>query len=103
VVNFAVTIALDPTDIELKGGLTATANILVESNENVLLIPNRAVRGSRGDYWADVVVNEETMETEQRTIEIGVQNARYTEVVSGLQEGEKVLEEVIESSSGFFG
>jgi hypothetical protein len=33
----------------------------------------------------------------------GAQSARYTEVVSGLQEGEKVLEEVIESSSGFFG
>jgi RND family efflux transporter MFP subunit len=103
VVNFAVTIALDPTDIDLKGGLTATANILVESNENVLMIPNRAVRGSHGNYYADVVVNEETMETERRTIEIGVQNARYTEVVSGLQEGEKVLEEVIQSSSGFFG
>jgi multidrug efflux pump subunit AcrA (membrane-fusion protein) len=103
VVNFAVTIALDPTDIELKGGLTATANILVENNENVLLIPNRAVRGSHGDYWVDVVVNEETMETERRTIVPGAQSARYTEVVSGLQEGEKVLEEVIESSSGFFG
>jgi RND family efflux transporter MFP subunit len=103
VVNFAVTIALDPTDIELKGGLTATANILVENNENVLLIPNRAVRGSHGDYWVDVVVNEDTMETERRTIVPGAQSARYTEVVSGLQEGEKVLEEVIESSSGFFG
>jgi RND family efflux transporter MFP subunit len=104
VVNFAVTIALDPSDIELKGGLTATANILVENNENVLLIPNRAVRGSRGDYWVDVVVNEETMETEQRTIVPGVQNARYTEVVSGLEEGEKVLEEVIGSgSTGLFG
>jgi RND family efflux transporter MFP subunit len=103
VVNFAVTIALDPSDIELKGGLTATANILVENDENVLLIPNRAVRGSHGDYWAEVVVNEETMETERRAIVIGAQNARYTEVVSGLQEGEKVLEEVIESSSGFFG
>lgn len=103
VVNFAVTIALEPTDIKLKGGLTATANILVENNEDVLLIPNRAVRGSRGDYWVDVVVNEETMETERRVIVPGAQSVRYTEVVSGLEEGEKVLEEVIESSSGFFG
>ena len=104
VVNFAVTIMLDPTDIELKGELTATANILVANNKDVLLIPNRAVRGSRGDYWADVVVNEETMDTERRTIVIGAQNARYTEVVSGLQEGEKVLEDVIGSgSTGLFG
>jgi multidrug efflux pump subunit AcrA (membrane-fusion protein) len=103
VVNFAVTIALDPTDIDLKGGLTATANILVENNENVLLIPNRAVRGSRGDYWVDVVVNEETMETERRAIVPGTQNARYTEVVSGLEEGEKVLEEIYDSgSNGIF-
>jgi hypothetical protein len=34
----------------------------------------------------------------------GVQNVRYTEVVSGLEEGEKVIEENLDSgSSGFFG
>jgi HlyD family secretion protein len=104
VVNFAVTIALDPSDVELKGGLTATANIQVENNMNVLMVPNRAVRGSRGNYWVEVVINEETMETEQRSIVPGVQNARYTEVISGLQEGEKVVEEPYDSgSTGLFG
>jgi hypothetical protein len=44
------------------------------------------------------------METEQRSIVPGVQNARYTEVISGLQEGEKVVEEPYDSgSTGLFG
>jgi HlyD family secretion protein len=104
VVNFAVTIALDPGEVETKGGLTATANILVQNEENVLMVPNRVVRGSRGNYYAEVVVNESTMETEQRPIVTGAQNAQYTVIVSGLQEGEKVLEEPYNSSStGFFG
>jgi HlyD family secretion protein len=104
VVNFAVTIALDPSDVELKGGLTATANIQVENNINVLMVPNRAVRGSRGNYWVEVVTNEGTMETEQRSIVPGAQNARYTEVISGLQEGEKVVEEPYDTgSTGLFG
>jgi HlyD family secretion protein len=103
-VNFAVTIALDPSDVELKGGLTATANIQVENNINVLMVPNRAVRGSRGNYWVEVVTNEGTMETEQRSIVPGAQNARYTEVISGLQEGEKVVEEPYDTgSTGLFG
>jgi HlyD family secretion protein len=104
VVTFAVTIALDPSDVELKGGLTATANILVQNEKSVLMVPNRAVRGTRGNYYAEVVVNESTLETAKRPIVTGVQNAKYTEIVSGLQEGEKVIEEPYDSgSSGLFG
>jgi HlyD family secretion protein len=55
VVEFPVTISLEPTETELKGGLTATADVIVEKHENVLLIPNRSVKGSPGDYWVEVV------------------------------------------------
>lgn len=91
VVEFPITISLDPSEIELKGGLTATADIIVEKHENVLLIPNRAIKGSPGDYWVEVVIDEETLATEKRPVELGAQNEDFTEVLSGLSEGEKVL------------
>ena len=93
VVEFAVTIALDPTETELKGGLTATADIIVEKHENVLLIPNRSVKGLPGDYWVEVVIDEQKLTTEQRHIDIGAQNENSSEVVSGLKEGEKIIVE----------
>jgi len=93
VVNFSVTIDLDPTEVELKGGLTATADIIVEKHENVLLVPNGAIKGSPGDYWVEVVIDEATGETEKRQVVLGAQNDYFTEVTSGLEEGEKIITE----------
>ena len=93
VVEFAVTIALDPTETELKGGLTATADIIVEKHENVLLIPNRSIKGSPGDYWVDTVLDEDKVTTEKRPVVLGAQNEQFSEVISGLKEGEKIVVE----------
>ncbi|MBM4452982.1 MAG: HlyD family efflux transporter periplasmic adaptor subunit [Chloroflexi bacterium] len=91
ILNFAVTIALEPTDVELKGGLTATGDIIVDKREDVLLIPNRVVKGSPGEQWVEVMVDEAKKITEKRAIKIGIQNERFSEVVEGLKEGEKVV------------
>ncbi|UCH51580.1 MAG: efflux RND transporter periplasmic adaptor subunit [Chloroflexota bacterium] len=93
VVEFPVTISLEPTEIELKGGLTATADIIVEKHENVLLIPNRSIKGSPGDYWVEVVLDEKGMTTEKRPVELGAQNEQFSVVISGLNEGEKIIVE----------
>jgi RND family efflux transporter MFP subunit len=93
VVEFPVTISMDPTETELKGGLTATADIIVEKHENVLLVPNRSIKGSPGDYWVEVVLDEKTMTTEKRPVELGAQNEQSSEVISGLSEGEKIIVE----------
>ncbi len=90
VVNYKITIKLDPNATELKGGLTATANIIVDSKKSVLLIPNGAIKGTRGNYWTQVVTVK-TKETEKRPITLGLQSELFSEVISGLNEGEKVL------------
>ncbi len=91
VVEFAVTIALDPTDIELKGGLTATADIIVAERSNVLLIPKDAVLQTPAGTFVAVVKDMTTAEPERRQVELGVQDYQFAEVISGLSEGEKVL------------
>ncbi len=93
VVEFPVTIALEPPGTELKGGLTASADIVVESHRNVLLLPNRAIKGSPGAYYVEVIIDEEKGVTEKRPVEIGAQGTNLTEVVSGLKEGERVVME----------
>jgi multidrug efflux pump subunit AcrA (membrane-fusion protein) len=79
----------------LRGGLTATADIITGLRENVLQVPNRAIKGLAGDYWVDVVTKASTAATEKRAVKTGVQNKRNTEIISGLKEGEQVLIEAI--------
>ena len=93
VVEFPVTISLLPTETELKGGLTATADIIIDEHKDVLLVPNRAIKGSVGNYWVDVVIDEEKITTEKRPVVLGAQNEQFTEIISGLSQGEKVIVE----------
>ncbi len=90
VVKFSITIKLDPTDVELKGGLTATADIAVASIQNVLLVPVSAITTTPTGSFVTVIINEATGQTEKRKITVGNQNYRFAEVVSGLKEGDKV-------------
>ena len=102
VVEFAVTISLEPTEVELRGGLTANADIVVERHQNVLLVPNRAIKGSPGDYWVEVVIDEITGETEKRQVVLGAQSEQFSEVISGLYEGEKVIVEATRGGTRSF-
>ncbi len=97
VVNFPVEIYMDKDENTegLRGGLTATADIITGMRENVLQVPNRAIKGLSGDYWVDVVLDASSAKTEKRPVKTGVQNKKNTEIVSGLKEGEMVLIETI--------
>ena len=93
VVEFPVTISLEPTETELKGGLTATADIIIDEHKDILIVPNRAIKGSVGNYWVDVVIDEKKVTTEKRPVVTGAQNEQFTEIISGLSQGEKVIAE----------
>lgn len=49
VVNFPVTVEITDADELVRPGMTAAVNIIVEQIEDVLLIPNRAVRVREGE------------------------------------------------------
>jgi len=88
VVSYKATITLENPGGELRDGMSASADIILEQRSNVLLVPNRAIRGSWENPYVEVVVNGDT---EQREITIGVSDGAYTEVLSGLDEGEEVI------------
>ncbi len=92
VVKFPVTIKLDPTDIALKGSLTATADISIYSVENVLLVPLSAVTTTSAGSFV-TVVDVATGKQEKRQVTIGNKNLQFAEVLSGLKEGDKVIVE----------
>lgn len=88
VVFYKTTITLENPDEELKDGMSATAEIIIEQHNDVLLIPNRAIQGSWENPFVEVVTDEQI---EKRQISIGLSDGIYTEVLSGLEEGEEVI------------
>lgn len=81
--------AASSTNIRLSEGMTVTVTIPVESRINALLAPNGAITTKSGQATVTVVKPDGT--NEERAIQTGISNWQYTEVISGLTEGEKVL------------
>jgi len=100
VVSYKTTITLENPDEELRDGMSATAEIIDERRENVLLVPNRAIQGSWDEPWVEVVVGEEI---EQREVVLGLSDGIDAEVLSGLEEGEMVVLPAAQLPFTFFG
>jgi RND family efflux transporter MFP subunit len=99
VIKFAITIQLDPTDVELRGGLSATADISIYSAKDVLLVPvSVIVETPEGPVVA--VINQTTGQPEYRPVTLGQQNLQYAEVLSGLKEGDKVTVSTLPLTTG---
>jgi len=89
-VDYALTIELEPTQVALKGGLTATADIIIQNLADVLFIPLESVIQMPEGQFAEVL-DEATGNVERRPITVGIESHQFAEVQSGLREGEKVV------------
>ncbi|MBI2867463.1 MAG: hypothetical protein HYX97_03900, partial [Chloroflexi bacterium] len=90
VVTYGITISVStPPGVTLREGLTTVASIITESKENVLVVPNRAIRTQSGQRF--VTVSLPDGKTEQRAVRVGSTDGQSTEILDGLQEGDKVI------------
>jgi RND family efflux transporter MFP subunit len=99
VVSYDTTITLENPVAELKDGMSATAEVIIERRDDVLLIPNRAIRGTTENPIVVVLVDEQQ---EQREVTLGLTDGINTEVLSGLEEGEEVVIPTSEERQGGF-
>ena len=83
----------------LHPGMTAEASIIIDKVEDVLACPNEAIYKQKGTTLVDVLDGPagEPLEVE---VETGIASFEWTEVTSGLTEGQEV---VIGSGGGGFG
>ena len=100
VVSYGTTITLENPVAELRDGMSATAEIIIERRDDVLFVPNRAIRGTLENPTVLVLVDEQE---EEREITLGLTDGINTEVLSGLEEEEKVILPTSEErQNGFF-
>ncbi len=72
---------------EIKIGMSASCEIILEKALNVLAVPIEAVITTGNDSYV-VYVYENT--TKEVTVETGISNDAYIEIISGLEEGDIV-------------
>ena len=88
VVNYSALIALDTSDKALLPNMSVTAEIILSSKPNVLVVPAGAVSQFQEQAIVSVLANEQVQE---REVEIGLQTPTQVEIISGLEEGETVI------------
>lgn len=89
VVNFKVTVELTDADSLVKPGMTAAVNITVNEMQDVLLIPNRAVRLSDGQRVVYLLVNGQPVKT---AIRLGSSSDTMSVLSDGeVNEGDTVI------------
>lgn len=96
VVNYNVKISFDIDDERIKPGMSVNANLIAESRQNTLLVPNSAVKTQGGANYVEVLVNGNPV---IKTVEIGIANDTTTEILSGLDGTEDVITNTFNQNS----
>ena len=106
VVTYEVVITADNPDLKLKPRLTANATIYTIYKENVLTIPNKALRFTpnqelaKGYQLSDCQAENKVWTLEGKNfvahpVKIGITDGSQTEIISGLAAGANVVTETV--------
>jgi HlyD family secretion protein len=115
VVNYNVEIALDATDERIRSGMSASASIITESKDNVVLVPNSAVKTQRDmrggvSFYVEVFspplpVNRSmslasagtvsATPPQRKVVEVGLVDDTNTEIITGLSDGDQIVTRTI--------
>ena len=74
---------------KLRIGMMTQNTILVSSAENVLVVPTIALTNRNDQYFVRILTDKNKVE--KRDVEIGISDGVYTEITSGLAEGDQVI------------
>ncbi|MBI5652164.1 MAG: efflux RND transporter periplasmic adaptor subunit [Chloroflexi bacterium] len=88
VVNYPVVLTITNADDAIKPGMTCNLSIIVESRENVLIVPTRAVRSQGNQRIVTVMSGDKPTSVPVRT---GLSSDSSIEIVSGLNEGDVIV------------
>jgi RND family efflux transporter MFP subunit len=96
VVTYNVTIGFDSLDSRIKPEMSVSAAIITDTKQDVIIVPNSAVKSQNGSSYVQVLVGQSP---ENKKVEIGLSNDTQTEIVSGINVGDNVITQTINSSS----
>lgn len=77
----------------MRSGMTANVTFIIRKKENVLLLPQDAVKQVEDDIRVSIPNPDQSKKSQPRTksVKTGISDGKRIEIVEGLAEGEKVL------------
>ncbi|MFA6448894.1 MAG: efflux RND transporter periplasmic adaptor subunit [bacterium] len=88
VTTVPVTVEIMNPNSELKVGMNATCDFITGMARHVLSVPNEAINNTPMGKSVTMLKNDKKV---PRKVEVGLEGNDYTEIISGLKEGEKVI------------
>src|SRR3989344_4682023 len=110
VVTYNVKIAFDIQDDRVKPGMSASAAIITDAAQDVLLVPISAIKSQGETQYVEIFDQAiprnkngqgipSPVPPRQQIIETGLSNDTFVEIISGLKEGDQVVVRTINGSS----
>lgn len=83
-------VKIQPLDLpeNVFSGMTCDLKIIVEEKENVLILTREALKKKEGRYFVETLEGKKKIEKE---VGVGILGEDFVEILSGLEEGEKVI------------
>ena len=97
VTSYPVTISMDAAPENLYPNMSASASIITDTKDDVVMVPNAAVQTQNNQSTVRVMKNGEVRQVE---VETGLSNDTNTEIISGIKEGDTVVTGQTGSASG---
>lgn len=86
-------------DGNIKIGMSGTCEVILEKAVDAIVVPSEAVTTTQGKTYVQFIQNDGN--TTQIEVEIGISNDAYTQIKSGISQGDKVQYEKQESTTNF--
>lgn len=96
VTTYPAIIKLDSIIEGLLPNMSATASIITQTKDNVLLVTTTAIQTQDGSHTLRFMKNKQVTSI---PVEIGIANDTQTEIVSGINEGDTVVTSVINETT----
>lgn len=90
VIKYNAYIRLSTSDPSLKSGMTSDVEIITKKLENVLSVPNAAVKPYKGGK-AVRVLDLKTKEIIFVPVKVGIKGEERTQIISGVEEGQEII------------
>lgn len=96
VVSYGVKVAFDVQDERIKPGMSVSTSIIIESKQNVLLVPVSAVKTMGEITYVETLINNQPS---QQIVTTSSSNDIMIEIIEGLEEGDQVITQTINNNS----
>jgi len=90
VVVYSVYLVINDADEKILPAMTVSVDVELERKENVLMVPNKAVKIYQGDK-AVQVMDKKTDQVIYLPVQVGSKGLMNTEIVLGLEEGQEII------------